>query len=85
MSQRVLNNLYRAETAIEHLVAMGVEVSHADLSAARPKIWLRGKDQELRGRFRAAYNVMKPIAGGGRETIMAAPYLGCQLQWEVRQ
>ena len=85
MSERVLKKLLQAEVAVNHLLGMGVEVSHVDISEARPRIWLRGKDESLRALFTSGIHLIRPAAHGGRETVMAAPFQGCQLQWGVQQ
>lgn len=82
MSERVLDHLYQAELAVERLLKMGIEVSHVDISGhIKPRVWLRGRDEDLRRKFGGGITMIQPAANGGRETIIAATFEGCQLQW----
>lgn len=81
MSDRVLNNLYQAETAVEQLTKMGIEVARCEVSESRPKLMLRGRDEELRAKFGGGIHVIRPAANGGRQVTMVATFEGCQLQW----
>jgi len=82
MSEHVLNHLYQAELAVERLVKMKIEVSHVDISSGiKPRIWLRGRDDEIRAKFGGGVHMIQPAANGERSVVMAAPFEGCQLQW----
>ena len=82
MSNRVLDHLYQAELAVERLVKMNVDVSHVDISGhMRPRIWLRGRDEDIRPKFGGGVHMIQPAANGERNVVMAAPFEGCQLQW----
>lgn len=81
MSARILDELYQAELAVERLVKMGIDVSHVDISDRKPRIWLRGRDEDLRNQFGGGMHIIQPAVNGGREAVMAAQFEGCQLQW----
>lgn len=83
MSEHVLDRLYQAELGVERLVKMGVDVSHVDISSSsmKPKIWLRGRDEDLRRKFGGGITMIHPAVNGARETVIAALFEGCQLQW----
>jgi len=82
MSDRVLDQLYQAELAVERLIKMKIDVSHVDISShIKPRIWLRGRDEDLRPKFGGGITVIHPGANGEREMVIAATFENCQLQW----
>lgn len=86
MSNSIIRKLHQAEAAVTMLLSMGVEISHIEIAGIRPRIWLHGKDEALRAQFSSGIHRINPVGySGGRETIMAAPFQGCQLQWGVQQ
>lgn len=83
MSARLLSNLYQAELAVEQLVKIGVEVACIDITESKPKLWLRGQDDDLRRRFGGGIHMIRPLADGRRDVVMAAIFEGCQIQWGI--
>lgn len=81
MSQQVLDRFYQAELAVERLVKMRVEVDHIEVNKTRPRIWLLGRDEELRGKFGGGIHLIMPTRNDGRVVVMAALFEGCQLHW----
>ncbi|MBI3771438.1 MAG: hypothetical protein HY272_01845 [Gammaproteobacteria bacterium] len=80
MRNRILYNLTLAEVATMKLQEMGIDVACIDVTEMRPKIWLRGRDEDLRAKLGGGLHMIRPAASG-REVVMATSFENCQLHW----